>query len=109
MARRVNRGEIRMYRFSSPDKQRPVLIMTRQSATSYLHSVTVAPITSTIRGVPSEVTLDENDGLKRPCSVNLHHLVTVPKKTLGRRLGQLGSERMRQVCRAASFSLGCDG
>lgn len=57
MAGRLERGEVRLYRFPSPDKERPVLILTRRSALGYLARVTVAPITSTIRGVPSEVAL----------------------------------------------------
>ena len=109
MARRVERGEIRLYRFAPPDKQRPVLVMTRQSATAYLNSVTVAPLTSTIRGVPSEVRLDVEDGLKRPSAVNLHNLVTVSKAALGRRLGRLDRKKMAEVCRAAAFALQCDG
>lgn len=109
MARRVARGEIRLYRFASPDRARPVLVLTRGSAASYLSGVTVAPVTSTIRGVPSEVVLDEEDGMKAPCAVNLHNLVTVSKASLGRRVAALGEARMRQVCGAVAFALGCEG
>lgn len=109
MAGGVERGEIRLYRFPSPDKQRPVLILTRESAIGYLSRVTVAPITSTIRGVPSEVVLGTDDGMKQPCAVNLHNLVTVAKDGLGRRLARLESERMREVCVALAFALGCEG
>ena len=56
MAGRIARGDVRLYSFSSPDKKRPVVVLTRDSAISYLSTVTVAPITSAIRGVPSEVT-----------------------------------------------------
>lgn len=109
MAGRVERGEVRLYSFPRPDKARPVLILTRRSAIGYLSRVTVAPITSTIRGVPSEVALGPEDGLKQPCAVNLHNLVTVAKDGLGRRVGQLGEERMREVCTAIGFALGCGG
>ena len=102
------RGEIRLHRFPPPDKERPVLILTRDAALGYLARVSVAPITSTIRGVPSEVALGEEDGMRQPCAVNLHNIVTVAKNHLGRRLGQLGRERMREVCRAIAFSLGCE-
>jgi mRNA interferase MazF len=61
MAQRLERGEIRLYRFASPDKERPVVILTRGSAIRYLSRVTVAPITSTVRGVPSEVPLGPDD------------------------------------------------
>jgi mRNA interferase MazF len=74
-----------LYQFSYPDKQRPVVVLTRESAVGYLSAVTVAPITSTIRGVPSEVLLTEADGMKGTCAVNLHNVVTVSKAHLGRR------------------------
>lgn len=108
MAGRVDRGEVRLYRFSAPDKERPVLILTRGSAIPYLSRVTVAPITSTIRGVPSEVALGIEDGMQQPCAANLHNVLTVGQQGLGRRLGQLGPRRMREVCAALAFALGCD-
>ena len=108
MAARIARGDIRLYQFAPPDKKRPVVVLTRDSAISYLSTVTVAPITSTIRGVPSEVVLSEEDGMKAPCAVNLHNTVTVSQNRLGRRVAQLGLWRMRDVCAAVRFSLGCD-
>ena len=83
-------------------------MLTRASAIPYLSTVTVAPITSTIRGVPSEVALNEEDGMKSPCAVNLHHAVTVAQDRLGRRVAQLSSTRMSEICVALRFSLGCD-
>ena len=109
MAGRVERGEIRLFAFPAPDKARPVLVLTRNSAISYLSRVTVAPITSTIRGVPSEVVLGPDDGMKQPCAVNLHNVVTVTKDRLGRRLAALEPRRMREVCDALGFALGCGG
>lgn len=108
MASRIVRGDVRLYQFAPPDKKRPVLVLTRDSAISYLSTVTVAPVTSTIRGVPSEVVLSEEDGMKSPCAVNLHNAVTVSQQRLGRRLAQLGSARMNEICAALRFSLGCD-
>lgn len=108
MAGGVERGEVRLYRFPKPDKERPVLILTRESAIPYLSRVTVAPITSTMRGVPSEVVLGPEDGLRQPCAANLHNVMTVGQERLGRRLAQLTSERMREVCAALAFALGCD-
>lgn len=96
-----------MYRFSAPDKQRPVLVLTRESAISYLAAVTVAPITSTVRGVPSEVVLTEEDGMKHLCAVNLHNVVTVSKEHLGRRVAKLNAQRLAEVCAALGFALGC--
>ena len=77
------------------------------SAVSHLTTVTVAPISSTIRGVPSEVILDIGDGMKGPCAVNLHNAVTVSQERLGRRVAGLSAGRMHEVCLALQFSLGC--
>jgi mRNA interferase MazF len=103
----LSRGDIRLCRFAPPDKQRPVLVLTRDSAIGHLATVTIAPITSTVRGVPSEVILDIDDGMKGRCAVNLHNAVTVAQKRLGRCVGALSAERMREVCAALGFSLGC--
>lgn len=82
-------------------------MLTRDSALGYLSAITVAPITSTMRGVPSEVLLTEDDGMKESCAINLHNVVTVSKAHLGRRVAILSSERMREVCSALGFALGC--
>ena len=108
MAGGIARGDVRLYQFAPPDKKRPVVVLTRDSAIAYLSTVTVAPITSTIRGVPSEVVLSEEDGLKTPCAVNLHNAVTISQQRLGKRVGHLGSLRMGEICAALRFSLGCD-
>jgi mRNA interferase MazF len=104
----IARGDIRLYRFAPPDKKRPVVVLTRDSAIGYLSTITVAPITSTVRGVPSEVVLSEEDGMKGRCAVNLHNVVTVSQARVGKRVAQLGSFRMCEICAALRFSLGCD-
>jgi mRNA interferase MazF len=109
VAERVERGDVRLYRFAPPDKQRSVVVLTRDSILDRLSRVTVAPVTSTIRGVASEVTLGTEDGFKQPCTVNLHNIVTVPKAGLGRRLAQLDEARLDQICGAIAFALGCRG
>ena len=109
VAGRIARGEIRLCQLPAPDTARPVLVLTRGSAIAYLSRVTVAPITSTIRGVPSEVALGPEDGVKQPCAVNLHNVVTVARDGVGRRVAQLGEARMHEVCRALAFALGCEG
>jgi mRNA interferase MazF len=86
-----------------------VLILTRLEAVQYLAKVTVAPITSTVRGVASEVPLDVEDGMKQPCAANLHNVVTVAKSGLGRRVAKLSDEKMAAVCRAIAYTLGCEG
>jgi mRNA-degrading endonuclease toxin of MazEF toxin-antitoxin module len=58
--------------------------------------------------VSSEVALNEEDGMKAPCAVNLHNLVTVSQDRLGRRVAQLSALRMNEICAALRFSLGCD-
>ncbi len=108
MASRIARGDVRLYSFAPPDKNRPVLVLTRSSAIAYLSTVTIAPITSTIRGVPSEVLLSEEDGMKGSCAVNLHNTITVFQDRLGKRVAQLSSLRMNAICAALRFSLGCD-
>jgi mRNA interferase MazF len=83
-------------------------VLTRASTLPHLSRVTVAPITPTLRGVPSEVALGPDDGMKQACAVNLHNLGTVSEDDVGRRVAQLGVERLRQVCAALQFALGCD-
>ena len=109
MAGRIVRGEIRLYTFESPDKKRPVLVLTRDTALDYLSRVTVAPITSSIRGVPSEMILDQADGMKSPSAANFHNIMTVPKEKLGKRIGQLSPQRLQELCRSLRYSLGCEG
>ncbi len=84
-----------------------MLVLTRDSAIGHLSTVTVAPITSTVRDVPSEVVLDVEDGMKGRCAVNLHNVVTLSQERLGKRVASLGRGRMREVCAALGFSLGC--
>ena len=101
----MRRGEIRWYTFKSPDKKRPVLVLTRDSAIDYLGEITVAPVTSTIRDIPSEVTLSPDDGMKRDCAVNLDHIQTVPKARLGALLTTVSSRKLAQVRAAIRFAL----
>lgn len=108
MAGGIARGDVHLYQFAPPNKKRPVVVLTRDSAIAYLSTVTVAPIASTIRGVPSEVVLGEEDGMKTACAVNLHNALTVSQQRLGRRVARLGPSRMVEVRSALRFSLGCD-
>lgn len=108
MARGLTRGDVRLVKLGSTDKTRPAVVLTRASAIGYLDRITIAPVTTTIRGVPSEVLLGPEDGLKTACVVNLHHVMTVPRKTLGRWVATLTPERTDALCRALAFALGCD-
>ena len=107
MARRVARGEVWTYRFKHPDKRRPVLVLTRPEVIPLLHTVMVAPITSTRRGAPSEVEVGADEGLKRESAVNLDHVQTVEQARLIGFVGSLSEAKMRHVCRALAVATGC--
>ena len=96
---------MRWYKFQHPDKNRPVLILTRDSILSYFNEVTIAPITTTVRDIPSEVFLTKSDGVSRSCAVNCDHLQTVSKARLGAAITTLGASRMAEVGNAISFAL----
>jgi mRNA interferase MazF len=104
----MKRGEIRWYEFQPPDKRRPVLILTRDSALAVLRDVTIAPITSTIRGIPSEILLGPDDGMPEPCVANLDHVQTEPQKNIGRLLITLTAEKLEQIGPALCFAIGVD-
>jgi mRNA interferase MazF len=84
-----------------------VLVISRQVALDHLHTALVAPITSTIRGLPSEVLLGVADGLKQQCVANLDHILSVRQSDLYKYVGHLDDARMLEVCRAAAIALGC--
>lgn len=97
-----------MFRFAAPDKQRPVLLLTRSEMIPVLNSVTVAPLTRSIRGVASEVVVDAESGLKSASAVNLHHVVTVPKTGLRRFIGSVSPAVLDRVRAALLFALDFD-
>lgn len=104
----MKQGEIYWYPFAAPDKRRPVLILTRTSALRFLSSVTVAPLTTTIRGIPTEVVLGLQDGLASDCAVNLDNIQTIQKAKLGAFVATLSAEKMLLVKKALHFALGLD-
>lgn len=97
---------MRWYRFQQPDKKRPVLILTRDSIIDYLNEVTIAPITRTIRDIPTEVMLTEADGVPAECAVNCDHLQTVAKARVGALITTLPAARMAELGPAVRFALG---
>ncbi|HDM76613.1 MAG TPA: type II toxin-antitoxin system PemK/MazF family toxin [Deltaproteobacteria bacterium] len=101
----MRRGEVRWYKFSAPDKKRPVLILTRDSIIEYLGEVTVAPITSVIRDIPSEVSLTRDDGMPRDCAINFDHIQTVSKGKIGSLITTLSPKKLEQVREAILFAL----
>ncbi len=102
----MKRGEVRWYKFSHPDKKRPVLILTRSSVIDYMSEVTVAPITSRIRNIPSEVSLGRGEGLAKDCVVNCDHIQTVSKAKLGGLITALPSSKLSETRQALFFALG---
>ena len=101
----MKRGEIRWYKFKAPDKKRPVLILTRNSVLEYLGEVTVAPVTSTVRDIPSEVFLSRQDGMAKDCAINFDHLQTVSKWKIGPLISTLSPEKLEKVYKAIHFAL----
>ena len=101
----MKRGEVRWYKFKSPDKKRPVVILTRNTILEYLGEVTVAPVTSTIREIPSEVLLTREDGMKSNCVINCDHIQTVSKSHLGSLITSLSDDRIRKLRSAICFAL----
>ena len=101
----MKRGEIRWYTFRAPDKKRPVLILTRDSILEYLGEVTVAPITSTIRDISSEVLLTKSDGMPTECAVNCDHIQTVSKGHIGSLITTLSADKLQAVRRSILFAL----
>ena len=101
----MKRGDIRWYKFRPPDKKRPVLILTRDSILEYLGEVTVAPVTTTVRDIPSEVLLSRDDGMKKDCAVNLDHIQTVSKSKIGSLVATLSRDRIEEVRKAIFFAL----
>ena len=111
MARRLTlrprRGEIWWYVFKRPDKRRPVLVLSRQEALQSLHTAIVAPITSTIRKLPSEVAVGVDEGLQHDSAVNLDNVRIVEQHGLRGFVGTLSAGKMGKVCEALAFATGC--
>lgn len=107
MADEVNRGEIWLFAFPSPNKRRPVLVLTRQEIIPHLTTVCVAPLTTVVRGIPTEVVVSVESGLKGPSAINLDNLATVPKAGLRTFVGSVPPTILERVCAAVGFALGC--
>jgi mRNA interferase MazF len=101
----MKRGEVRWYRFKHPDKKRPVVILTRNSILEYLGEVTIAPVTSTIRDIPSEVLLSRLDGMRNDCAINCDHIQTVSKSNVGSMITSLSKEKLSEIRDAINFAL----
>jgi mRNA interferase MazF len=104
----MKRGDVRWYKFEQPDKNRPVVILTRDAIIPHLNEVTVAPVTSTVRDIPSEVLLDRKDGMPRECAINCDHLQTIAKGKIGSLITTLSHSRMHEVRNAIAFAIALD-
>jgi mRNA interferase MazF len=98
------RGDVYWHKFKEPDKSRPVLIITRDAAISRLNTVTVIPTTTTIREVPSQILLTEEDGMKEICALNIDWIQTIPVYKLHNYITHLSEERMQEVFEAIKFA-----
>ena len=101
----MKRGDVRWYKFKHPDKKRPVVILTRNSILEYLGEVTIAPVTSTMRDIPSEVLLSRLDGMHNDCAINCDHIQTVSKSNVGSMITSLSKEKLSEVRDAINFAL----
>lgn len=102
----MRRGDVCWYTFPAPSNRRPVLILTRDSAIVVLNSITIAPITSTIRSIPTEVILTPIDGLPDTCAANFDNIQTVPKANLSAPIAHLSMSKMKAAAGAIGFALG---
>ena len=100
----VRRGEVWL---ADVDKARPVIVLTRDPLGRLLHSVIVAPVTSTIRGLSTEVPLGRNDGIRHPSVANLDNVQLLSRDRLRRRIGRAQPATMTAVCAALSVAVDC--
>jgi len=101
----MQRGEVWWAELPRPIGRRPVVLLSRDEAYAVRNAVTVAEVTTKIRGIPVEVLLGPEDGLTKKCVVNLDTIATIRKDLLGERISLLQSEKLRQIDEAIKFSL----
>ncbi len=104
----MRQGDLLWYVFPPPAGRRPVVILTRSSAIGYLSALVVAPVSTTIRDIPSEVVLDVEDGATQRSVITLDTLQTVAKRKLGPFIAHLSPARMRDIQAAIKFALDFD-
>lgn len=104
----MDRGEIWWAELEPPTGRRPVLLLSREEAYSVRELVTVAPVTTRIRHIPSEVPLSIEDGLPRACVVNLDTITTIAKASLKDKVTTLSADKLKAVEAALHFALGME-
>ena len=87
--------------------RRPFLVMTRSAAIPVLNAVIAAPVTRTVRGIPTEVSLGPDDGMPAECAASFDNLRVVPKANLVGRICALGSARLAEACEALHLAVDC--
>lgn len=102
----MKRGEVWLAQVGR--KRRPVLVLTRDEVIDVRRLVTVAEITTTVRGLAAEVAVDHGSiGLERECAVNCDGLHTISQASLTRQVGALDAGSMARVCAAVTYAVGC--
>ena len=97
--------EIRWANMPAPIGRQPVLLLTRTAAYGYLNKVIVAEVTSTIRGIPEEVSIGPSEGLAHPSVINLDNVHVIAKALIGQRIGRLPPAREREIKSALGYAL----
>ena len=101
----MKRGEVWWARLSPPIGRRPVVLLSRNAAYASRELITIAPVTTHIRGIRSEVTLDRTNGLKKKSVANLDTISTIPKASLERKISALPTEKVTELSDAIRFAL----
>jgi mRNA interferase MazF len=89
------------------DKRRPVVVLTRTSVLPRLTMILVAPVTTRVRQIPTEVPLGPDQGLARQCVANFDNILPLPKEKLIHHVGRLGTPELQRACAAVRFAIQC--
>lgn len=103
----VGRGDVCWLELPE-EGRRPACVLTRDAAVPVLHNVIVALVTRTVRDIPTELRLDERDGMPAECAITLDNLRTVPKRMLTERITTLSGTQMHELCRALDIATSCE-
>ncbi len=102
----MRRGEVWWAELPAPAGRRPVILLSRNEAYAVRALVTVAPVTTRVRGIPSEIPLGRRDGLPKSGVANMDSITTIPKQVLSARITVLEPPKLLAVDRAVRFALG---
>lgn len=104
----MRRGDIYWIKYKEPDKKRPSLILTRDTAIPDLSRITVIPITSTLRDNAATVWLDESDGMEKSCLLNIDWIQTISKSKIDAYLTRISDDKLAEVFEAVKYAFGFD-